>query len=740
MQVHAELQAMKAYYNDNNAYCCQWIGNLIQNELITPGTIDCRTIKDVRPSDLNGYTRCHFFAGIAGWERALQLAAWPADAPAWTASCPCQPFSCAGSQKGIADDRHLWPHFLRIIAECRPPTIFGEQVASKLGREWLAGVRDDLEVLGYAVGAADLCAAGVGAPHIRQRLYFVAHAPGLRLFGGSQNAPGVGAIVPGTGFESDWRVFHGHRISSEPGAFPLVARIPAKLGHDQPELRRLVRGARGNQRGRLRAYGNSIVPELAAEFIKAAEEGIRQMSTGQNGHGNMFRDLTLTKLKQVVWKLYTEVVRTETADAYWLLGECLHELRRRKQLSLEECVDYVCMAIGIDEIRPGYAMTIRDDHERRESIAGMTGEEAWEQARQLEEDVCEQVQQSEVENTPSSSPNGDGKQAQSPESDVTNIKGLRLLSKVKAKSTEWLWEGYIALGEVTIVEGDPATNKSSLANCLAALLTRGKKMPGAPATGRRPRKGGALFLVGEDSIDKTVRARLKAAGADLSQVAVMEDVAIPDDLPTIAKAIRAVGAKLLVIDTLNDFFACNVLSHQQVRRVLRKLRRLAERTNIAVVILRHFVKSGSGRSLFRGGGSVGITAVVRSQLKLFRHPDDPNLRVLIHDKCTLGSLSPSLMFEVVPDDGGKTFHLEWHGKCDLTIADLEQKHKGSPTLEAAETFLMDKLADGPKEVVWLVEQARGLCSKRTLDEAKKSLGVKTIREGKGQNHKVYWSL
>ncbi len=102
----------------------------------------------------------------------------PEDRLVWTGSCPCQPFSCAGKQKGTQDERHLWPEFRRLITECHPPIIFGEQVASKLGREWLAGVRADLEALGYAVGAADLCAAGATAPHLRQRLYWVADANG----------------------------------------------------------------------------------------------------------------------------------------------------------------------------------------------------------------------------------------------------------------------------------------------------------------------------------------------------------------------------------------------------------------------------------------------------------------------------------------------------------------------------------------------------------------------------------
>jgi DNA (cytosine-5)-methyltransferase 1 len=171
------------YYNEFDPHAAAWLRELISENLIPQGHVDTRSITEVSPSDLSGFTQCHFFAGIAGWPLALALAHWPAGRPVWTGSCPCQPLSCAGQQKGHADERHLWPAFYRLIAECRPPTVFGEQVAGGDGREWLSGVRADLEGVGYAVGAADLCAAGVGAPHIRQRLYWVANAAGERRAG-----------------------------------------------------------------------------------------------------------------------------------------------------------------------------------------------------------------------------------------------------------------------------------------------------------------------------------------------------------------------------------------------------------------------------------------------------------------------------------------------------------------------------------------------------------------------------
>ena len=167
---------MAVYYNEHDPFAAGWLRSLIAGGHIAPGDVDDRDIQCVQPDDLTPYTQCHFFAGIGGWSYALRLAGWDDARPVWTGSCPCQPFSVAGKELGDQDPRHLWPEFRRLLAERRPATVFGEQVASAAGRLWLAGVRGDLEALGYAVGAADLCAAGTGAPHIRQRLYWVADA------------------------------------------------------------------------------------------------------------------------------------------------------------------------------------------------------------------------------------------------------------------------------------------------------------------------------------------------------------------------------------------------------------------------------------------------------------------------------------------------------------------------------------------------------------------------------------
>ncbi|WP_082172948.1 DNA cytosine methyltransferase [Methylobacterium platani] len=182
---------IRAYYNEIDPYAAQWLRNLISARLITDGEVDTRSIVDVRPADLRGFHRCHFFAGIGAWDYALDLAGW-SHRQVWTGSCPCQPFSLAGKRGGFADERHLWPVWFDLIRQCRPEVVFGEQVASKDGLAWLDAVHSDLEGQAYAVGAADLCVAGVGAPHIRQRLWFVADARGHRRgqAGGGLSAAG----------------------------------------------------------------------------------------------------------------------------------------------------------------------------------------------------------------------------------------------------------------------------------------------------------------------------------------------------------------------------------------------------------------------------------------------------------------------------------------------------------------------------------------------------------------------
>jgi DNA (cytosine-5)-methyltransferase 1 len=224
--------SIKAFYNEIDPYCCAWLSNLMDAGQITPGKIDDRPIEEITSDDVLGYDRAHFFAGIGGWDIALNLAGW-GDGKGkitWTGSCPCQPFSNAGQKTGTADKRHLWPAWNRLIERCRPPVIFGEQVEAAIRQGWLDAVFDDLENQAYACWAGALPACSVGAPHIRQRLWFVAH----RL--GDTSTPGL-SVREREGVEGSGRGQEGgatEQSGCSPNPWSSIQWLPCTDGKARP--------------------------------------------------------------------------------------------------------------------------------------------------------------------------------------------------------------------------------------------------------------------------------------------------------------------------------------------------------------------------------------------------------------------------------------------------------------------------------------------------------------------------
>lgn len=328
---------MTAWYNEIDPFAVDWLRQLIKAGHIAPGVVDTRDIRDISPQDLDGFTQLHFFAGIGGWSLALRQAGWPDDRPVWTGSCPCQPFSASGKQRGFDDDRHLWPAWFSLIKAFKPSTLLGEQVASKPALMWFDLVSADLENAGYTSGAADLCAAGLGAPRMRQRLWFGASLRGVENTNGACVPSGVqdaetvqrakekrppdrsarsdraGRLGNATGgrcrqsrhprpqspkraalASATGRIANANRPRSQgrarkPGADqrPLGAQGLAeqtpwadpdwiwcrddKWRPVEPGLCPLVDGL-PTRVGRLRAYGNAIVPQVASTFITAFED------------------------------------------------------------------------------------------------------------------------------------------------------------------------------------------------------------------------------------------------------------------------------------------------------------------------------------------------------------------------------------------------------------------------------------------------------------------------------------
>jgi DNA (cytosine-5)-methyltransferase 1 len=339
---------MRAYYNEFDPYCAQWLRNLINAGHIPPGDVDERSITEVKADEIKDYDQLHFFAGLGGWGYAARLAGIAKASGILTGSPPCQPFSSAGKRQGYADERHLAPVWLDLVAALRPAWVFGEQVAAAIKKDdWLDDLLDALEAEGYATGASVLPACGVGAPHIRQRLWVVARLADRddagsqrrseRRDGSDQWTFGKGGLADGVA-DSHCERHQRERLllrQAQAGRLPFEALEGAWSGEfvgldnttssrhdgaqpqskiktwDETRLRVSGSGCRESQRssqdetgwddpdwlycrdgkwrpvesgtfpladgisarvGRLRAYGNAIVPQVAAEIIKAAME------------------------------------------------------------------------------------------------------------------------------------------------------------------------------------------------------------------------------------------------------------------------------------------------------------------------------------------------------------------------------------------------------------------------------------------------------------------------------------
>jgi DNA (cytosine-5)-methyltransferase 1 len=252
-----------ALYNEIEPFLVSWLNSLALSRRIAEGVVNSRSIRDLTPDDVVSFTQAHFFAGIGCWSYALKLAGWPDDRPIWTGSCPCQPFSSTGRGAGFEDPRHLWPVWFTLIRKCRPSVVVGEQVASPAGLVWLDSVFDDWEREGYACGAADLCAAGIGAPHARQRLYWLAYTDEARR----------GRVTQSHVYTSD-ELEASRRLDVDRCSGSAWATAREVEGADgswrllAPGVVTVVDGT-APRMGNLRAaYGNAIVVPLAAEFMQ----------------------------------------------------------------------------------------------------------------------------------------------------------------------------------------------------------------------------------------------------------------------------------------------------------------------------------------------------------------------------------------------------------------------------------------------------------------------------------------
>ena len=324
-----------------------------------------------------------------------------------------------------------------------------------------------------------------------------------------------------------------------------------------------------------------------------------------------------------------------------------------------------------------------------------------------------------------------------------------LLSDVEPEDVEWLWEGRIPRGKITIVEGNPGQGKSAFTTDLAARVSVGRPFPDGAECGVPEGGAGVVLLNAEDGLADTIRPRLDATGGDptkvLSVVEIPDELrpgqdrifTIPDDLAGLEEDVKRMSAALVIIDPLMAFLSGEVNAHkdQDIRRALTPLSKMAERTGAAVVVVRHHNKTQGGDVLHKGGGSIGIIGAARMGLVVAPDPNDPDeeRKVLAGMKENITKRATSLAFKVVSSSINGAARVEWLGESELGARELTRAPMDDDertALDEAIDFLRDALSDGPMTVNAVKKDAKGAdISEATLRRAKSRLGVKSDKHG-----------
>lgn len=323
---------------------------------------------------------------------------------------------------------------------------------------------------------------------------------------------------------------------------------------------------------------------------------------------------------------------------------------------------------------------------------------------------------------------------------------------IEPQVIDWEWEGVIATGHYGEINGEPGAGKSLLTCEIAARRSTGRQLPG----GSPSDPTGIVILNYEDDPGSVLRARLEAAGADLSRVFCLQgvrtptdeesrDLVLPNDLEAVADAVERVGASLVMVDPILTALDPSIDTHKDadVKRALRPLTQFAQERNVAILSVRHPNKS-LGRAINRPGGSIGLTGTARLSSLLSPDPDDPDRRILSPIKSNLGVRHPAWSFRITTHANGAAF-LQWDETPrnmtadDVLTAGQADDEERTQIAEASD-WLRDFICS-PKLVkeIRAESDAAGFAW-RTVERAKVRLGAKSSKHGFSRQGVWTWCL
>lgn len=308
------------------------------------------------------------------------------------------------------------------------------------------------------------------------------------------------------------------------------------------------------------------------------------------------------------------------------------------------------------------------------------------------------------------------------------------MDDVHSKEVEWLWYPYIPYGKITIIEGDPGEGKTTLVLQLASLLSKGEKLPMNDYLQKNHK---IIYQTAEDGLEDTIKPRLVEAKADCKNIYVIDESKTVLSMldKRIEEAIAQTGARLLILDPIQAYIGADINMNKanEVRNVMAQIGKIAEKYNCAIVLIGHMNKGSGNKSSYRGMGSIDFHAAARSVLVVGRVKDEPEIRAVIQIKSSLAPEGDAIAFRLDKEKG-----FAWIGRYDISIDELLGGYKTDNKSNQVKNLLLELLSNGKKikqsEILQITKE-KGI-SKRLLDEAKKQLGVKSIKQASAW----YWYL